>query len=367
MKKNLTNLAIVLFAFAAIFFSVISASASANMQNDLIAQGKYIATIAGCTSCHTNLKPEFLDFQKLSLDQIRVIAFDENQAHDSSKLMAGGKVFNLGPAGVVMTSNITQSSTSGIGAWTDDQIQTAITTGAEPDGSMLFPVMPYHTFSRMAQSDLSALIAYLRTVPGVDNVVPPATVSKAGLQPIPYQGEATPPSISDKAARGAYLVNNVMACTDCHTPLDPATGAPMMDKYLAGGQPYEGPWGIVYGGNMTPDVETGLGSWTEEQIKLATIAGVSKDGRRLILMPWYAYAALTSEDADALAYYLKNVLPVVKNEVPPASLNPDFNIKADTAAATNSLPISTIFTIGVVVLITIAAIFVSMRSKPKQA
>ena len=97
-----------------------------------------------------------------------------------------------------------------------------------------------------------------------------------------------------------------------------------MDKYLAGRQPYEGPWGIVYGGNITPDNETGIGTWTEEEIARAITTGVSKDGRRLILMPWFNYVTLKPEDAEAIAYYLKNVLPAVKNEVPAPSLNAGF-------------------------------------------
>jgi hypothetical protein len=119
-----------------------------------------------------------------------------------------------------------------------------------------------------------------------------------------------------------------MGCTDCHTPVDPATGAPLLDRYLAGRQPYEGPWGIVYGGNITPDNETGVGTWTDEEVKRSILSGVGRDGRRLILMPWYSYTALTPEDADAVVFYLKNVLPAVNNPIPAASLNPEFNVMA---------------------------------------
>jgi hypothetical protein len=101
-----------------------------------------------------------------------------------------------------------------------------------------------------------------------------------------------------------------------------------MDKYLAGRQPYEGPWGIVYGGNITPHEETGIGSWTNEDVKRSIVSGIGQDGRRLILMPWFAYSALTAEDADAVVYYLKNVLPAVENQIPAAALNPDFIVVA---------------------------------------
>ena len=308
-----------------------SAGASASQQDDTIEQGKYIATIAGCTSCHTPLKAEYQNPQTLTLDQIQTLAFNETQAIDQTRFMAGGRAFDLGPAGMVFTRNITPDVETGLGAWTDDQIKVAIKTGIDNKGKLLFPVMPYHVYSSMADADLEAVVAYLHSVGAVNNQVPERTVSTEGMPSPPFQTGITAPDASDKAARGAYLVNSVMGCTDCHTPIDPATGAPQMDKYLAGRQPYEGPWGIVYGGNITPDDETGLGTWTDDEVKRAILAGVGKDGRRLILMPWYAYSAMTPEDADAVVFYLQNALPAVNNQVPAASLNPDFVVMAPEA------------------------------------
>src|SRR4051812_8596598 len=86
----------------AAFMVVIAASQSslAN-QTDLVQHGEYIATIAGCTECHTNLKPDFLDPAKLTLPQIQTIAFNSKDARDTSKLLAGGRLFDLGPAGKI--------------------------------------------------------------------------------------------------------------------------------------------------------------------------------------------------------------------------------------------------------------------------
>jgi mono/diheme cytochrome c family protein len=310
-----------------------SAEAGNNLQEDVLAQGRYIATVGGCTSCHTPDRPEFQNPQTLTLDQIKTLAFDGNDALDISKFLAGGRAFDLGPAGVVYTRNITPDNVTGIGTWTEEQIRVAIKTGVNAQEETLFPVMPYHVYNGMADSDVNAVVAFLRSVNAISNKVPDKTVSTQGLPTPPDQTGIVAPDPSDKAARGAYIVNHVAGCTDCHTPVDPATGAPIMEKYLAGRQPYDGPWGTVYGGNITPDIETGLGSWTEEEIKRATISGISRDGRRLILMPWYAYAAMTPEDADAVAYYLKNGLPAVNNEIPPASLNPDFILIAPEAIA----------------------------------
>lgn len=315
------------FAFIAIIVLAQPAHAAVHLQeSDPVSRGKYLATIAGCTSCHTPDQPEYQDLKKLTFEQIQVIAFDGNKAINEEMLLAGGRVFDLGPAGIVYSRNLTPDKETGIGAWTDEQIKLAVKTGVSADGTVLYPVMPYHVFNGMADADLDAIVAYLRSVPAVKNEVPKDTVKVDGLSPLPYQTDIVAPDASDPSARGAYLINHVMACTDCHTPIDANTGAPQMDKYLAGQQPYEGPWGIVYGGNITPDKETGLGTWTDQELKRALLSGVSKDGRRLILMPWYAFSALTPEDADAVVYYLKNDLPAVHNEVPAASLNPDFKV-----------------------------------------
>ena len=345
------------------------AGASDTYQDGALEHGKYIATIAGCTSCHTPLKAEYQNFQTLTLEQIQTIAFNDLQASDQDKLLAGGRAFDLGPAGVVFTRNLTPDEETGIGAWTDDQIKIAVKTGIDDDGKLLFPVMPYHVYNGMADADLEAVIAYIRSVRAVKNQVPERTVSTEGMPSPPFQTGIAAPDASDKAARGAYLVNNVMGCTDCHTPIDPATGAPQFDKYLAGGQPYEGPWGIVYGGNITPHNETGLGSWTDEELKRALLAGVGKDGRRLILMPWYVYAALNSEDADAVVFFLKNGLPAVDNRVPAASLNPDFVLMAPgaqsqaTAGSGQLSPILlVVISIGVILLVSGIAYYFRQRS-----
>jgi mono/diheme cytochrome c family protein len=329
MKKHIVVLPAVSIAILFLLAVVTTVGASPHPQDDQVAHGKYIATIAGCTSCHTPYKAEYNQPpENLTLEQIQNIAFDERAAHDPEKLLAGGRVFDLGPAGMVFTRNLTPDQQTGIGAWTDDQIKLAIKTGIDDEGKVLFPVMPYHVYSGMADADLEAVIAYLHSVKAVSNQVPDNTVSTEGLPTPPYQTGIVAPPASDIAARGAYLVNSVMGCTDCHTPVDPATGAPLMDKYLAGRQPYEGPWGIVYGGNITPHEETGIGTWTNEEVKRSIVSGIGQDGRRLILMPWFAYSALTAEDADAVVYYLKNVLPAVESEIPAAALNPDFNVMA---------------------------------------
>lgn len=371
MKKQ--SMLLLAFTLALIFVLAFATSVGAGnqYQDSTLAHGKYIATIAGCTTCHTPYKADYQKPpQNLSPDQIQTLAFNAHEALDLDKLLAGNQAFDLGPAGIVFSRNITPDHETGIGGWTDDQIKTAIRTGQTPDGTILFPLMPYHVFNGMADADLDAVIAYLHSVQAIKSTTQKETVSVAGLQAIPNRSGIVAPDPSDKAARGAYLVNNVVTCTDCHTPVDPSTGAPQVDKYLAGGQPYEGPWGIVYGGNITPDKETGIGDWTEDQIKTALIAGVRKDGRRLILMPWDVYSALTPEDADAIAYYLKNVLPAVHNEVPTASLNQAFTKMAPqpqtqavtTQSAALSPAILVVVGVAIILLVSLSVAFLRRKS-----
>lgn len=118
-----------------------------------------------------------------------------------------------------------------------------------------------------------------------------------------------------KLKRGKYLTN-AMPCIDCHTP-GTLWGAPDVTRNYSGSEMgWSGPWGVVYARNLTPDEETGLGKWTEEQIATAIRTGNRPDGRQLAeAMPWKSFANLTHEDALAIASYLKT-LPPVKHKVP---------------------------------------------------
>jgi mono/diheme cytochrome c family protein len=117
-------------------------------------------------------------------------------------------------------------------------------------------------------------------------------------------------------ARGKYLVS-IAGCNDCHTP-GYFFGKPDRSRFLAGSEVgFEIPQlGVFHGPNLTPDTETGLGNWTQEQIVNALQIGRRPDGRELApIMPWRAFANLTKEDALAIAAYLQSV-PAIKNKVP---------------------------------------------------
>jgi mono/diheme cytochrome c family protein len=120
----------------------------------------------------------------------------------------------------------------------------------------------------------------------------------------------------DSVARGKYLA--VMGhCTDCHTP-GYFFGKPDEKRYLGGSEVgFEIPGlGVFHGPNLTPDKETGLGNWSDQEIMTAFQTGVRPDKRILApIMPWKAMAQLTKDDATALVAFLRS-LPPVKNKVP---------------------------------------------------
>jgi len=117
-------------------------------------------------------------------------------------------------------------------------------------------------------------------------------------------------------ARGKYLVT-IAGCNDCHTP-GYFFGNPDMDRFLGGSDVgFEIPGlGVFIGPNLTPDKETGIGEWTNEQIVAALQTGMRPDGRQLApIMPWHAFASLTPEDVNSIAAFLKSIKPV-SNDVP---------------------------------------------------
>jgi mono/diheme cytochrome c family protein len=117
-------------------------------------------------------------------------------------------------------------------------------------------------------------------------------------------------------ARGKYLIETAMACTEaCHTPESGAPLSGMVEEIN------EGPlWARFAPPNLTPDKETGLGDWTDAEIARAIREGVDKDGVELVLMPSYNYHALSDTDVAAIVGYLRSLEPV-KNPIPSFDTN----------------------------------------------
>ena len=147
MKKLFRPLGSVMLSFLTLIgAAMLQSTARAQTDNkELVAKGQYIFALAGGCACHTVPK---------------------------GSLNAGGREFPI-PTGAVYSTNITSDKETGLGGWSDQQILDAMTQGISRDGSRILPVMPYEKYSGMAQQDLKALIAYLRTLKPIKKPTPP--------------------------------------------------------------------------------------------------------------------------------------------------------------------------------------------------
>jgi mono/diheme cytochrome c family protein len=265
-----------------------------------IARGKYIFGATGGCGCHTE------------------------PGKPPKPANSGGRKYE-GPFGTVYSTNITPDPKTGIGNWTDEQIITAIRLGRRPNGERLVPVHPYTVFNGMAAEDLRVLVAFLRTVPPVNRPIPPkklVPLFESVFLPAwltAFAPRETPPASapSTGVARGEYLVRAVAHCGECHSPRT-LTQATDNGRFLAGNP--TGPEGAAMP-NITPDPETGIGTWSEEEIAEYIGSGNKPDGdvagglmAEVIEGTLAGYKDLTKADRLAIARYLKTV-PPIKNRV----------------------------------------------------
>lgn len=150
----------------------------------------------------------------------------------------------------------------------------------------------------------------VRRIPSVMVLVLVAAASLVLISCAKQTPTPQPMSEQDQVARGQYLVH-VAGCNDCHTP-GYLYGAPDASRLLSGSElGWEGPWGVSFARNLTPEPQTGIGAWTESDIVTAIRTGKRPDGRMLLPpMPWMDFAHLTDDDAMAIAKYLKSIPPV---------------------------------------------------------
>ena len=225
--------------------------------------------------------------------------------------LAGGFVIEEPGLFTAHVPNITPDPETGIGKWTDAQIIATIREGKRPDGSIIGPPMPIGFYRSLSDIDVTAIVAYLRSVKPVSNKVGKSTY----LMPLPpaYGPPVTSvPDVlrKDKVAYGAYIAGPLAHCLECHTPhlMD---GRLDETKLGAGGFVLQGPWGETISANITPDKATGLGEWTDKEIKTAITKGVRKNGSKLAPpMGYDFYATMSEADLDALVAYLRSMTPI---------------------------------------------------------
>jgi mono/diheme cytochrome c family protein len=281
-------------------FSLRAVAYAQTNSKELTAKGQYIFALAGGCACHTDPK---------------------GTPH------AGARAFPI-PFGTVYSTNITQDKETGLGGWTDQQIHDAMVKGIRPDGSRILPVMPYEKYSGMSPEDLKALIAYLRTLKPVKKETPPPKTwipfARSVGTPVylkVFGRFSSSPAEAPKSGveRGRYLVDHVSLCTDCHTPRN-FVGVPNYSLYLAGASAKIGPLGEAVP-NITPDKETGIGSWKREEIAELLLTGSKPDLENVqglmaevIQGAGHGYKDMRREDALAIADYLKSI-PPIKNKI----------------------------------------------------
>ncbi len=272
---------------AAAFVLSLPGASPAEPTAELVARGKYVFATAGGCACHT--------------------------PPDALGLNAGGMKFDLF-IGVVYARNITPDPETGIGKWTDLELTNAIRRGERPDGSKLFPIHPYKNLGNIADDEIEALVAYLKSVKPIRSAVPPRSLKI----PVPTLTVPNAPKTAprDGLARGAYLAAGAGHCTECHTPRR-FDFSPDDAKFLAGGP---GPQRSL-SANITPHAETGIGRWTEAQIARFMRTGVKPSGqdafslmKTVIVGTSAGFKDLTEADALAIARYLKTV-PAIENRV----------------------------------------------------
>ncbi len=255
-----------------------------------------------------------------------------HSSHDKTKfsgplaegtLGKGGERFDRqdGFPGVFYSKNITPAA---ISHYTDGELFRVITTGVSKEGRAMFPVMPYHYYGQMDPEDIRCIIAYLRTLPPIENEVPASVADfpmNFILNTIPQKADPHHlPVASDSLAYGAYMTT-ASACIECHTPVK--HGQIIPELAYSGGREFLFPDGsVVRSANLTPDNATGIGGWTEDRFisRFKSYADsnyvlpAARPGNFNTVMPWTQYARMKKEDLAAIYHYLRQ-MPSIRNPV----------------------------------------------------
>ncbi len=286
------------------------------VDEEVIARGQYIAhTVAVCVDCHSPRGPDgaFDEARHLSGVDCFVDAIPEDE-----------------DLGCLNTANLTNHPT-GLANRSDAEIKKMFLEGVRPDGTALHPFMPYFVFGNMSEADADAVVAYLRSLPGVDHQVapsqvpftPPAApapkVDLASEVPMPVEGYPE----MEAAMRGRYLAANVGICLECHTPeTAPGTAEPRdWSRSFQGGRAFPAaafglpspPFPeVIYSANLTPH-ENGLGERTVEQLVEAIKNGVDPEGNGVCppmpAGPMGEFKNLADGDLVDLAHFIKSLPP----------------------------------------------------------
>ena len=311
---------IITAAFIVVLIVTSAPAQDAPVSQELLQRGAYLARAGDCTACHTAREGE---------------AF------------AGGVPKNT-PIGIIYSTNITPDPETGIGRYSSDDFVQVMRSGVAKDGHHLYPAMPYPSFGRVTQQDLLALYAWF--MQGVEPVYkqnrptkltwPLSMRSLMAVWNALYvtKGEySADPEKSASWNRGAYLVQGLGHCGDCHTPRGVA-GQVKADSERDGSHYLTGAtlnnW---HASNLTGKRDSGLHAWSEDEIvELLRTGRTTRVAAIGVMTEVVAKSTqyLTDQDLMAIAEYLKSLPPATNQEED----TEDFAMQAsDASAATHAL------------------------------
>jgi mono/diheme cytochrome c family protein len=276
----------------ALLLSVVTPLQASDAQ---IEHGRQVFLAAVCSDCHTD---------------------EENDGEP----LAGGLALKSN-FGTFYSPNITPDRETGIGNWSDEDFVRALSQGVSPEGKHYFPSFPYTAYTKMRRDDALALKAYLFSLKPVKKsnrkhklafymtMVPSAKIWKGRyFKQGEYKDDADK---SPEWNRGAYLVQAMGHCTECHTPRK-GLGVLDQDMLFAGVQKLTGVGAVP---NITPDKKTGIGRWSIDDLVYyfetgSTLDGDSSGGKMASIID-NSLSKLPASDREAIAVYLLSLKPVV--------------------------------------------------------
>ncbi|CAN0433594.1 unnamed protein product, partial [Discosporangium mesarthrocarpum] len=272
--------------FAGLAVAALAMAAPAHAETPL-ERGTYLMqSIAACGNCHTPKGPE---------------------GEVPGMELAGWKDFEKTPAFDAHAPNITPDRETGIGNWTDEQIIRSIREGVRPDGTIIGPPMPIALYRGLSDTDVKAMVAYLRNVKPVRNAIPKSEY-RMPLPPSygPPVGSVPDVPRTDRVAYGGYLAGPAGHCVECHSPMGPH-GPDWVNQLGAGGFEFHGPWGVSVAPNITP---TALADVSATEIMQMVTTGTRPDGERMLPpMAYGYYRNIKEEDLYAIIAYLRVIPP----------------------------------------------------------
>lgn len=240
-----------------------------------------------------------------------------------TNVLTGQYMADIAQFGKVYSANITQDKTHGIGGWTDGELIYLLRTGVKKNGDYLPPWMP--KFVHLSDYDLHSIIWWLRSDDARLKATPVAAtksvpnflakfLTHAAFKPLPYPEQPiVAPDSNDAVAYGKYIVQGKIECWTCHSASFKTLNILEPQKspgYMAGGNAIPDMEGkIIYSANLTPDDETGIGRWKEEEFVKALRFGIRPDGTTN-RYPMAPYTRMTELEAKAIFAYLKSLPPV---------------------------------------------------------